>query len=157
MDRREGEGVGVGGRCRWPVAALPLATKTGFSARYKNLADVVNGWERHGRDGRPNHEPVHLPCEAIHSVLVEPVIAQRFEKLKSRCFAGPNQQLQMVSGSTSTAQRTRPLASGALRQACSTGCQAAKNRCKAPREALSTSICARSTLATRWMVSGTAG
>ena len=64
---------------------------------------------------------------------------------------------QITSGSTSTAQRTSPLASGALRVACSTGCQAARKRCSVPREAHSNSICARSTWATRWIVSGTAG
>ena len=42
-----------------------------------------------------------------------------------------------------------PGGSGALRVACNTGCQADRNRCKAAREPLSTSICARSTLATR--------
>ena len=46
---------------------------------------------------------------------------------------------------------------GALRAACKTVCQPPKNCCKALREALSTSIWARSTLATRCIDMGTAG
>gem|GEM_PF-6483985 len=64
---------------------------------------------------------------------------------------------QIAIGSTSIAQRTRLLNSACRRISISTGCQAAKNPCKALREWLSTSIWARSMLATRWIVMGTAG
>jgi hypothetical protein len=33
---------GAGLRCRWPVAAVPLATKTLFFALYKRLVKVVH-------------------------------------------------------------------------------------------------------------------
>lgn len=64
---------------------------------------------------------------------------------------------QIASGSTSIAHRIRLLKSPSCRVWCNTGCQAARKRCNAAREGLSTSICARSILATRWMVMGTAG
>ena len=48
-------------------------------------------------------------------------------------------------------------ATGSRRSAWSTGCQAARKFCSAGRDLLSSSICARSTLATRCTAKGTAG
>ena len=67
---------------------------------------------------------------------------------------------QIASGSTSTAQRSsrcsRRVALAARRR-CSCGSQARRNRCSAWRERDSTSICMRSTSATRATPSGTGG
>lgn len=74
-----------------------------------------------------------------------------------RRLPDPHALIQIERGSTSTAKRISPRAPGTLRPSSSKGCQAARKRCRAPREALSTSSCARSTFATRWIDSGTAG
>lgn len=62
---------------------------------------------------------------------------------------------QMASGSTSTAQRSRPLC--ARLRACSSGNQCHNMRCRALRLLASMSICIRSTLATRAMLIGILG
>ena len=62
---------------------------------------------------------------------------------------------QIASGSTSSAQRSKPLCSRL--RACSSGIQCQSRRCRAPRLPASTSICMRSTLATRATLMGMAG
>jgi 16S rRNA (cytidine1402-2'-O)-methyltransferase len=62
-------------------------------------------------------------------------------------------RIQIANGSTSIAHRISPLG----RLACSRGCQAPRKRCSAGRDALSATICARSTSATRCTAIGTGG
>ena len=136
-----------------PIGLAVLDLIARLTARQAVVEGVVSRWSllacrvkplREGND--PLFKTYDDVFAAIHiwppSSLRKPLSKKQHESRSDRSF-------QIANGSTSTTQRIKPRASGKARLACSTVCHSVKKRCKAARLGLSTSIWARSTLATR--------